>query len=90
MEQYLLEHNVTMSDFWVFLFAWVFGVVLLFFLWRSTIKLYQIEKKHGHLHNYMTWIGSGALTFAIGPAIIMGAWHFINMATTLLWNFNLY
>lgn len=90
MEEYLLQHNVTMSDFWGLLFAWVFGVVLLFFLWRSTIKLYQTEKKYGHLHNYITWIGSSALTIVFGPAIVMGAWHFINMVTTLLWNFNLY
>ena len=90
MEEYLLQHNVTISDFWIFVVLWILGIVLLFFMWRATIKLYMVEKKYNHYHNYLTWIGSSVLTFVFGPVIVMGAWHFINMVTTLLWNFDLY
>ena len=90
MEQYLLQHNVTISDFWILVVFWIFGIVSLFFMWRTTIKLYMVEKKYNHYHNYLTWITSIVISGILIPVLMMGAWHFINMVTTLLWNFNLY
>lgn len=90
MEEYLLQHNVTISDFWIFVVLWIFGIVALFFMWRATIKLYMVEKKYNNDHNCLTWIGSIAISGILIPVLMMGAWHFINMVTTLLWNFNLY
>ena len=90
MEEYLLQHNVTISDFWIFVVLWILGIVALFFMWRSTIKLYMVEKKYNNDHNYLTWIGSIVISTVFIPVLMMGAWHFINMVTTLLWNFDLY
>ena len=90
MEQYLLQHNVTISDFWILVVFWIFGIVALFFMWRTTIKLYMVEKKYNNYHNYLTWITSIVISGILIPVLMMGAWHFINMVTTLFWNFNLY
>jgi hypothetical protein len=90
MEEYLLQHNVTMSDFWILVVLWILGIVVLFFMWRATIKLYMVEKKCNYFHNYLTWIGSIVISGVFIPVLMMGAWHFINMVTTLLWNFDLY
>ena len=90
MEEYLLQHNVTISDFWINVVLWIFGIALLFFMWRATIKLYMVEKKYDHDHNCLTWITSIVISGIFMPVLMMGIWHFINMVTTLLWNFDLY
>ena len=90
MEEYLLQHNVTMSDFWILVVLWICGIVALFLMWRATIKLYMDEKKCNHYHNILTWMTSIVISGVLIPVLMMGAWHFINMVTTLLWNFDLY
>ena len=90
MEQYLLQHNVTMTDFWILFSLFVLGIAFMTYLWVKTIKLYKEEKENNLNHNWMMWIVSSLLTIKFLPVFIMGIWHFFNMVTTLLWNFDLY
>ena len=90
MEEYLLQHNVTIDTFWMLVALWVAGLALLILLWWRTIQIYKWEKKEGYHHVAIIYVGMGCLTWFEVPLLAMGAWHFINMVTTLLWGFNLY
>lgn len=87
MEEYLLGHNVTMSDFWIFIVMWVLGLLFLIFLWKSSIKMANREESYDGGVTYFTTI---VISVIITPLLLMGAWHFINMVLTLLFGFDLY
>ena len=90
MKEYLLSHNVTIFDFWFLVCAWIFGVILLIFLWMATVKAYKIETKYNEYHNLL-FPATTIMISCIGvPVLAMGLWHFLNMILTLNFGFNLY
>ena len=84
MEEYLLQHNVTMTDFWIFVVLWCIGAVILTLLWMTTIKVFKEEKKQDRLNATLMWIVvSTAITYVILPPLAMGAVHFVRMIIIL-------
>ena len=87
MEEYLLGHNVTMQDFWIFLVMWVLDVLFMIYLWWKTQRMANKKCEYDGGMKYFTTI---LYTIVSAPLLLMGAWHFINMVLTLLFGFDLY
>ena len=83
MEEYLLQHNVTMTDFWILALLWCLGLALLIYLWIKTVEIYKEEKRKQQFHNGIMWIASASLTYLILPLLVMGALNFVRMMTGL-------
>ncbi len=84
MEEYLLQHNVTMTDFWIFVVLWCIGTAILTLLWTKTIKVFKEEKKEDRLNaTLMLIVVSTAITYVILPPLAMGAVHFVRMIIIL-------
>jgi hypothetical protein len=81
MEEYLLEHNVTMSDFWVFVVMWVAALLFLILLWRLCVR---IANKQEEWDGGMTYFATIGYTVTCVPILALGAWHFIRMIA-ILW-----
>lgn len=79
MEQYLLLHNVTMTDFLIFIILGIFNIFFLVFVWIKAIKIYKMEKMYNEHHNAITWVGAISYTAVVTPFLLMGIWHLINM-----------
>ena len=95
MEQYLLEHNLCLMDFYILVLFFVIGCAILFFMWRRALRLYKEEHKNIWLKpSYLltdAWICASCLmTIVLAPYIICGLWHFINMVAILNYDYNLY
>ena len=81
MKEYLLQHNVTMFDFWVFVGLFIAGVTMLVYFWRRLIKEWKDAPKEV---NFMTFFLALFMTGIIGPLLLMGAVHFIQMVLFLI------
>ena len=80
MVVYLLQHNMTMRDFWIFLVMWVLGLLFLIFLWRQSWKVFNRDEAWDGGMLYFTTLG---YTVVSVPLLLMGAWHFILMIISL-------
>lgn len=70
MEEYLLEHNIRMSDF-IFIVGWL-AIILVFltFIWVITIQNYKLEKKFHMKHCFWFWIGDILLSIILVPIAV--------------------
>ena len=81
MKEYLLQHNVTLFDFWVFVAMFFFGLAMLTYFWRRLVKEWKDTPKEV---NIMLLIVTALMTGCIGTYMLMGLVHFIQMILFLL------
>lgn len=81
MKEYLLQHNVTMLDFWVFVGLFIAGVAMVVYFWRGLIKEWKGTPKEV---NFMALFLVLFMTGIIGTFLLMGAVHFIQMVLFLI------
>ena len=81
MKEYLLQHNVTMLDFWVFVAGFILGAYILFYFWKRLIKEWKDTDKE---INIILLIVTTLMTGFIGTLLLMGAVHFVQMVSFLI------
>lgn len=81
MKEYLLQHNVTMLDFWVFVAGFILSAYLLFYFWKRLIKEWKDTDKE---INIILLIVNTLMTGFIGTLLLMGAVHFVQMVLFLI------
>lgn len=81
MKEYLLQHNVTMLDFWIFVAGFILGAYILFYFWKRLIKEWKDTDKE---INIMLLIANTFMTGFIGTLLLMGAVHFVQMVLFLI------
>lgn len=81
MKEYLLQHNVTMLDFWIFVAGFILGAYILFYFWKRLIKEWKDTDKE---INIMLLIANTLMTGFIGTLLLMGAVHFVQMVLFLI------
>ena len=82
-KDYLAVHNVTPVDFFILLALWLIIVILLARLWTNLLRDYDKDDAPGIF-------AASFFTLVLAPYILMGAWHFINMLTTIFFGFDMY
>lgn len=81
MKEYLLQHNVTMFDFWVFVGLFIAGVAMLVYFWKRLIKEWKTTPKDV---NFILFLVTLFMTGLVGTYLLMGAVHFVQMILFLL------
>ena len=70
---YLNAHNVTETDFWIFVALSVIGIVILIFAWRS----WAVIRRENKIPDGAAFFCAGVLTCVIAPLLLMGLVHLI-------------
>lgn len=83
MVDYLLQHNVTMFDFWILLELFVVGTALLVRFFGYFILYYVKEKSPIGPDDIAMGLLALFVTGVVGTYLLMGAVHFIRMVIYL-------
>ena len=70
---YCLAHNVTETDFWIFVALAVLGVALIVFSWASWARI----RKEKNIPAHLSLVYAISLTAFISPLLLMGLVHLI-------------
>ena len=81
MKEYLLQHNVNLFDFWVFVGMFIAGVAMLWYFWSRLIKEWKTTDKEV---NIMLLLVTIMMTGCIGTYLLMGLVHFVQMVLFLI------